>query len=106
MDGSGGDPFDKQQFLPYRAMRLLQVEIRLQTQPESLAGAQRSSKSKRRIRRNPALSQDDFVDPPRRDPSRTGERILADAHRQQEFFEQHFARMDIWKLFHVSDNPR
>jgi hypothetical protein len=48
-----------------------------------------------------AFAQHDFIDATRRHASGAGEGVLADATRCEEFFEQHFAGVDVGQLFMV-----
>src|SRR5690606_13087556 len=58
-----------------------------------------------------ALAEDDLVDAARRDACRASKRVLADTHRHQELFQQHFAGMDVGEALHgrlrsvVVDDP-
>src|SRR5438874_2654071 len=82
--------------------RFFQVEIRLQLHPESLGIAEALRQAYCRICADAALALDDFVDPSRRNADVSRKRVLAQAHRLEEFLEQDLAGMDVAQLTHIT----
>jgi len=97
---SGGDPIDVRDVAADRVTRLFQIVVHLQPQLEALAGAERACQAHGSVGADAALAEDDLVDAAWRNAGSPRERILADAHRNQEFFEEHLAGMDISQLLH------
>jgi hypothetical protein len=57
----------------------LQVEVQLESQPESLGGTEISCQAERGVRGDGPLSEDDLIHPPRRCLDLAGQLVLADA---------------------------
>lgn len=72
----------------------LEIEARLQIQPEAIARPEEPRQTKRRIRRDAPLPMNDLIDPPRRNTDRHGETVLGDAKRFEELLQEDFARVD------------
>ena len=76
-------------------MRFFKIVIGLQAQPESFTGSEDASQPHRGSGTDTPFGQYDLIDTARWHPSCARERVLANAHRSQEFFQQHFAGVDI-----------
>lgn len=76
-------------------MRLFQLVIGLQAQPEALGRAQRGSQAYGGVGSDAALAQHDLVDAARRYIGGPRQCVLADAHRLEKLFEQNFAGVDV-----------
>jgi hypothetical protein len=76
------------------------VVIRLQGQPEARRGAKRTRHAQGSVRSDAALSGAYFADAHGRYANLFGQPVLADTHRKQKFFSQHFAGVNVWKLVH------
>ena len=63
----------------------------MQIHPEALGITKKLGKSERCARRDASAAVYDFVDPVIRDMNSISKVTLRKPHREQEFFEQHFA---------------
>lgn len=77
-----------------------QIVIRLQPQPKPLTGTENTRQPHGSIRADAALAKNDLVDAARWHAGCACERVLADAHRNQEFFEEHLAGVNVWQSLH------
>jgi hypothetical protein len=76
---------------------LHQIIVHLQAEKEAFRQAEIAREPKVSVGSNISLAQHDLVDAARRDVNGTRQRVLAEAHRLEELFEQDFAGMWIEK---------
>src|ERR1022692_1108788 len=79
--------------------RQTQIVVRLQTCPHFRRGAKVARQSQRRVRRDAALLQNNFVNTPGRDMQRPRQRVLRQVTRLHKLLAENFARMDRRQFF-------
>jgi hypothetical protein len=70
----------------------------LEVQPEQLAVPEEAGEAQSRIRSDPALAVDDFVDSPWRHADVLGQPVLGDSHGLQKLFQEDLSWVDRGKL--------